>query len=107
MPRVCTVCSHPERAGIETSLVARHPIQRIAAQHGLSATALRRHKAVCVSTVVGKARESADLVRASALASHLADVHARCERLADTAEARGQYGAAAAATRELRATLEF
>jgi len=45
MPRVCTVCAHPERAIIDAALVAGTPNRRIATQHGLSEAAVRRHAA--------------------------------------------------------------
>lgn len=46
MPRVCTVCGHPERAEIDAALVAREASnRRIASQYGVSERAVRDHKA--------------------------------------------------------------
>lgn len=44
MARICTVCSHPRRDEIERAIVEGTPIRRIAADTGLSETALHRHK---------------------------------------------------------------
>jgi len=45
MTRVCTVCTHQNRAAIDAALVAGTPNRRIATQHGLSEAAVRRHAA--------------------------------------------------------------
>jgi hypothetical protein len=44
MPRTCTICRHPEREAIDRALVRSEPYRHIAAQYGVSTTALQRHK---------------------------------------------------------------
>lgn len=44
MPRLCTVCSHPEHGAINAALASGEVSnRRIAAQYGLSEAAVRRH----------------------------------------------------------------
>lgn len=45
MPRVCTVCTHPERAAIDTALVAGGTYRDIAGRFRLTKSAVERHKA--------------------------------------------------------------
>ncbi len=46
MPRVCSVCTHPERAEIDRALIAGSGSnRRIAAQYALNESAIRAHKA--------------------------------------------------------------
>jgi hypothetical protein len=63
MPRVCTICTHPERTAIEQALVANEPFRNIAERFGTSATALTRHKVDHLPGVLvqaTKAQETAD-----------------------------------------------
>lgn len=43
MPRKCTVCHHPERAHLERALLAGASLASLAADYGLSTSALSRH----------------------------------------------------------------
>jgi len=43
MGRICSVCSHPDRAVIDRSLIAGTPQTEIAREHGVSQAALSRH----------------------------------------------------------------
>ncbi len=43
MGRVCTICSHPAGADINTALETNRSLRDIAAQFGVSKTALHRH----------------------------------------------------------------
>lgn len=53
MPRVCTVCAHPDRAAVDTALATGDgSIRRVAAQYGLSATSVRRHQAAHLSETI-------------------------------------------------------
>lgn len=45
MPRVCSICSHPERKRIDALLVEAVSNRRIADDFGLSESAVRRHAA--------------------------------------------------------------
>ncbi len=52
MPRTCTICAHPERATIDTALVAGGTLRDIARQFGLSKDAVARHQADHLSTAL-------------------------------------------------------
>lgn len=43
MGRTCTVCAHPARDAIDTALETERTLRDIAAQFGVSKTALHRH----------------------------------------------------------------
>jgi hypothetical protein len=45
MPRVCTICTHPERAAIDQALVGGESAPRIAAKYRVSEDAVTRHRA--------------------------------------------------------------
>lgn len=63
MVRTCTVCRHPERDAIDRALIAAEdPYRDIAARHGLTRSALLRHKADHITAAILAAwqRERAD-----------------------------------------------
>jgi hypothetical protein len=43
MPRLCTVCHHPDRSAIDRAVVSQSPNRQIASLHGVSEAAIRRH----------------------------------------------------------------
>ena len=46
MPRPCTACAHPERAAIESELLAdARSFRTVAGRYGLSSSAVDRHRA--------------------------------------------------------------
>ena len=55
MPRVCTICMHPEHAAIDAALVGTASIRDIAALYRVSQDALSRHKADHLPLTVAKA----------------------------------------------------
>jgi len=65
MPRVCTVCSHPQRKEIDRALTEMSASnRRIASQHDVSERAIRDHKANHLAVRMLKAverREEADI----------------------------------------------
>ena len=44
MPQVCSICRHTERSAIDTAVAQRTPLRTIADRHGVSKTALLRHR---------------------------------------------------------------
>src|SRR5262252_4292095 len=44
MPRVCTICTHPDRPAVERALRGRTPLRTIATRWSVSKTALLRHR---------------------------------------------------------------
>jgi hypothetical protein len=64
MPQVCTICLHPERATIDTWLIAGEPLRNIAERTGTSATALHRHKTDHLPATLVKAAEAEGVAQA-------------------------------------------
>lgn len=71
MPRTCTVCVHSERTVIDEALLAGEPNRRIAAQHGVSEQAVRRHKGDHLPGHLVKAHEVEEVADADTLLSRL------------------------------------
>jgi hypothetical protein len=63
MPRTCTVCTHPERAAIDATLVSgpSESLRTIADRRSVSKTALIRHKADHLPAHLATAREAAEI----------------------------------------------
>jgi hypothetical protein len=64
MPRVCSVCSHPDRAAIDKALVAGTPCREIAALYRVSPDAVERHAANHLPQAMTKAKEEEDVAHA-------------------------------------------
>lgn len=45
MPQPCSICTHPQREAINEALATGAPNRRVAAQYGVTESAIRRHKA--------------------------------------------------------------
>jgi len=67
MPRRCTVCDHPERRGIDETLVTGAPYRSVAKRFGLSESAVYRHKTEHLPARLLKAREVEEAARADDL----------------------------------------
>ena len=67
MPRVCTVCSHPQSATINEALVADMSNRRIAAQFSVSEQAVRRHKDDHVPSILVKSAQAREIAHADHL----------------------------------------
>lgn len=91
MPRVCTICSHPERDAIEREVLAGRPFRTIAASFSLSRASLLRHCAgghlsatLVQSARVGEITRADDLVaRLIGLARETQAVLARARAAGD------------------------
>ncbi len=106
MPRVCTVCSHPDRAAIDEAVTRGESFRRVAPQHGVSDRALRRHAAEHVSAAIVKAHEAREATRADDLLGILREAVKDARRLRDKAEKDGDYRCAVAAVKTLSDIVE-
>lgn len=79
MPRICTVCRHPERTTIDESLVLGQSLRNVAKRFGTSVTALFRHK-----DHIPQALARAKAAREEADAEKLHDSVLRLERKLDS-----------------------
>jgi hypothetical protein len=77
MPRVCTICSHPNRAKIEAALVNGEPNRRIASRFQIQEIAIRRHVADHFPATLARAREALEITRGDALLDQVKTVLAK------------------------------
>ena len=89
MPRVCTVCTHPDRPAIDQALVNHRPYRNIAAQFRLSASALVRHHDNDLPAALAKAQEAEDVRQAIDVLGQLRAINAATlQVLADARKAK-------------------
>jgi replication fork clamp-binding protein CrfC len=60
MPRVCTICTRPEREAIDRALVGGTACREVAALYRVSPDAVERHKAAHLPKTLTEARQAAD-----------------------------------------------
>lgn len=108
MSRVCTICSHPQRAEIDRALIAGEPCSTIAARYiTIGRMALQRHKADHISPTLARAQEVAEVARADSLLDQLRGLQERTLEILSRAEASGKLETALKAIREVRGNLEL
>ena len=105
MPRACSVCSHPDRERVELGLVTGRPKRRIAAEAGLSESAIHRHDAEHLPGAVLAAHDAREAARADRLLSATLERESDALRLMAKAESEGDVRAAVVALREARECL--
>lgn len=93
MSRACSVCTHPSRDAIDQALVESAPIRRIAADHGLAETSMRRHAERHLPSTLVLAAEVAEVTRASGLLAEARRLHGEAVAALETAKAQGNLGA--------------
>lgn len=101
MPRVCTVCSSPNRTAIDEAVTRGESFRRVAPRFGVSDRALRRHAAEHVPDAIVKAHDAEEATRADDLLGLLREALADARRLRDKAERAGDFRCAVAASRSL------
>ncbi len=67
MPRVCTVCAHPQRHGIDECLVSGRSNRSIAKQFGVDDAAVFRHRNAHLPAQVACAHKAREIARADIL----------------------------------------
>lgn len=107
MPRKCTICHHNKRADIDAALVERQPFRHIAAQYGVSTSALVRHSDDHLPAALVKANEAAAVAHADTILSQVQDLRDRALVILDKAEEAEDYRGALSAIREARGCLEL
>ena len=106
MPRVCTVCTHPNRSDIERALVEGGVIRRISKTYGVSDAALRRHR-THMGEAFRKAVEAREEAHGGSVLSRLRELNHRAREILEEAQREGNRRDALAAIRELRGLLEL
>lgn len=107
MPRRCTICTHPERAEIDSCLVRGEPFRRIAAERGVTEQSVRRHRADHLPESLVKAEEAREVDVANTLLHEVRELQVRALGILTKAEEAGDLRAATGAIREARSTIEL
>ncbi len=107
MPRRCTICTHKSRSKIDQALVERQPFRNIAAQFGVSTSALVRHFDDHLPAALVKAHEATEAAQADALLAQVVDLRDKALGVLDKAEESDDLRAALSAIREARGCVEL
>ena len=107
MPRVCTVCAHPEREAINKALLDSETFRSIAKRFGTSATALHRHKAEHMPVALVKAQEAHEVAVADDLLAQVRDLQRRTLAILAKAEQGNDLRTALLAISQARGNLEL
>lgn len=107
MPRVCTACAHAEHESLDLALIRGEPMRRIAAEHGLSETAVRRHAEKHLPAALVTANEAREACRGERLLAEAMALQGKALELVARAEAEGDVRAAVVALKEARECVEF
>ena len=79
MARVCTICAHRDRRLIDKELVTGHLVnRRIAAQHHLAESSIRRHAATHLPASLVAAAEAEDVRQALDVLGQLKAINTAC-----------------------------
>src|SRR5215213_4486489 len=107
MPRTCTICSHPERADIDSGLLSGTPFRHLAARFDTSTGALQRHKADHMPSSLLAAQQVEEVARADTLLGQIRAYQDRVDRLTGKAEQAGDFRTAFTGLREARGYVEL
>jgi len=108
VPRICSVCTHTDRAAIDKTIVlAQLPYRRIATQYAVSEQAIRRHRIDHLPSKLADAEAVSRGVEAVDLLAELEELRAKAVDLLLQAERAGDIRTALAGIREARACLEL
>ncbi|SRR5579871_765188 len=106
MPRICTVCCHPQRDAIDAAIIAGEPYRRIATHFETSEAAIRRHRAH-LSSAMARAQDARDVARADSLLDQVRALQVKTLEILRKAESAGDLRTATAAIGQARQNLEL
>jgi len=107
MPRACTICSHTDRDAIEDAFITGQAKRRIAAQHGVTEQALRRHHREHLPALLALARDAERAARADTLLDRIEALQSRTEEALAKAESSDNLFATFRGISEMRHNLEL
>ena len=105
--QTCLTCRHEAREAIDGALVAGEPLRNIAEHHGLSTTALHRHKRDHLSTTLVAAAEDRELAHGGKLLDQVQSLVGKALGSLERAEGKGNEREVQGAIREARHSLEL
>lgn len=92
MPRLCTVCHHPDRSAIDKGVVSQAPIRQLASLHGVSDAAIRRHSRRHLPKTLARASEIAAVADADDLLAQARRLQQEALGVLEFAKADGNPG---------------
>lgn len=104
MPRTCLACASPERREIDKALAIGTPLRDIAGRHGVSRSALDRHKSHIGQAIV-KAQEKREEKLDNSIFDEIKQLQDKALSLFEKMEEQGDYRGAVLAAREARECL--
>jgi hypothetical protein len=107
MPRRCTVCDHPEKHGIDETLVTGAPYRSVAKRFVLSESSVYRHKTEHLPANLLKAREVEEVAQADDLLEQVRHLQAHALDILECAEKSGDLRTALSAISQARGNLEL
>jgi hypothetical protein len=107
MPRRCTVCDHPERHGIDETLITGAPYRSVAKRFELSDSAVYRHKTKHLPAHLLKAKGAEEAAQADDLLQQVRNLQAHALDILERAEKTGDLRTALAAISQARSNVEF
>ena len=107
MSRTCTICPHDQRARIDRALIARTPFRHIAAQYGVSTSALVRHCDDHIPSSLIRAQRVKEATEADALMAQILDLRDKALDTLTNAENDKNWPATVAAIRTACGCLEL
>jgi len=108
MARTCTICKNGKKDAINAALISgTAPIRRIAADNGVTESALRRHAAKHLPASLVKAQEAREVASADTLLEQCRELQSRTLTILDAAENANDLRTALQAIREARGLLEL
>lgn len=105
MPRVCSICSHKERAEIDKALIDSVPFRHIASRYNVTTGSLQRHKADHLPAAMVQSKQAAEVARGDTLLDQVKSLQEKALAILATAEKDGQLRTALMAIREARENL--
>jgi len=107
VPRVCTICTHPDREAIDAALVAGDGFASIAREYAVSQDAVARHRAGHLPERMARTPKAAEVAHADDLLGQVRALRSKAMSILLAAERQGDLRTALAGIREARACLEL
>jgi len=107
MPRVCTICIHPQRNAVDAALIRGETAHALAARFDLKPSSIHRHKEDHLPAKLAKAKDAAEVANADTLLDQAQSLQQRALAILSGAEEEKQFGIALGAIREARGCLEL
>jgi hypothetical protein len=106
MPRVCTCCTHSERAAIDAALLENQTYRRITERFGVSEQAARRHREH-ITPALAKAQEAREVADADTLLDQVKNLQFEAGTILERAKSSNDLKTALSAISQARACIEL